>query len=82
MVDDAADKHHEMKYFVNGEEQVTHEHSLTVGQILERAGFLPVHEYELTQDSDGHTYDHYDHKVELHEDERFTATYIGPTPVS
>lgn len=79
---DAAEKKHEVTYFVNGEVQVTAEHSVTVAHILERAGFLPVHEYELTRDSDGHTYDHYEHKVELHEGERFTATYIGPTPVS
>lgn len=73
---------HKLKYFVNGEEQVTEDRSLTVGKILELAGFLPVHEYELTRDSDGHTYKRYDEHVELHEGERFTATYIGPTPVS
>ncbi len=71
-----------LRYFVNGEEQLTEERSRTVAEILELAGFLPVHEYELTRDSDDHTFQHYDERVELHEDERFTATYIGPTPVS
>ena len=71
-----------LKYFVNGEKQTSDERSLTVRRILELAGFLPVHEYELTRDTDGHTYKHYDERVELHENERFTATYIGPTPVS
>jgi hypothetical protein len=71
-----------INYFVNGEKQSTVEKKLTVGTILENAGFTPVHEYELTRDSDGHTYKQYDHEVELHEDEKFTATYTGPTPVS
>jgi hypothetical protein len=77
-----ADVATEIKYFVNGEEQVTRDRSLKVAQILEFSGFMPVHEYELTRDSDGHTYKHYDQEVELHEGERFTATYTGPTPVS
>ena len=51
-----------MKYFVNGEEQTTPEHKLRVDQILERSGFRPIHEYELTRDSDGHTYKHYDQR--------------------
>jgi hypothetical protein len=72
----------EITYFVNGEKQETREHKRSVREILEKAGFLPVHEYELTRDADGHTYKHYDEEVELHEGERFTATYIGPTPVS
>jgi len=73
---------HEIRYFVNGEQQLTHHASLRVGEILDDAGFRPVHEYELTRDADGHTYTHYDQEVHLHENERFTATYIGPTPVS
>lgn len=71
-----------LRYFVNGEEQTAEDPFRTVSQILELAGFLPVHEYELTRDSDGHTFERYDERVELHEGERFTATYIGPTPVS
>jgi hypothetical protein len=78
----AIETKHEVTYFVNGEEQLTDKSSLRVEKILSEAGFMPVHEYELTRDSDGHTYKHYDHEVELHEGERFTATYIGPTPVS
>ncbi|MGO8875495.1 MAG: hypothetical protein ACLQNG_07000 [Acidimicrobiales bacterium] len=82
IVDSAQEQAHEITYFVNGEKQATREHKRQVREILEKAGFLPVHEYELTRDSDGHTYKHYDEEVQLHENERFTATYIGPTPVS
>jgi len=39
-------------------------------------------EYELTRDEGEHTYKSYEDEVPLREDERFTATYIGPTPVS
>jgi hypothetical protein len=82
MTEESAHKPREITYFVNGEGQPTLDHVLKVAQILERAGFTPVHEYELTRDSGEHTYKSYDEEVHLHEGERFTATYIGPTPVS
>ena len=72
----------EIVYFVNGEEQKTRHHIRTVREILEEAGFKPAKEYQLTRDSDGHTYAHEDHEVELKEGERFTATFVGPTPTS
>lgn len=71
-----------LTYFVNGEGLTTHEDDLTVRQILTAAGFTPVEQYRLTRDKGDHVFTDYDHKVELHEDERFTATYVGPTPTS
>jgi hypothetical protein len=72
----------EIEYFVNGEEQDTDEHKLTVKQILADAGFEPPSEWLLTRDSDHHEFKDENHEVELHEDERFTATFTGPTPTS
>jgi hypothetical protein len=69
-------------YFVNGEEQATTEDKLTVRQILTAAGFTPVEEYRLTRDEGGHVYRDYNEEVPLHEGERFTATFLGPTPTS
>jgi hypothetical protein len=80
-----ADQEHEQKtitYFVNGERLTTHKYDPTVREILSDAGFSPVEQYRLTRDRGDHVYTDYDHKVELHEDERFTATYLGPTPTS
>ncbi len=71
-----------IKYFVNGEQQDTDERKLTVKEILTEAGFEPPSEWLLTRDSDGHEYKDENHEVELHEDERFTATFTGPTPTS
>ena len=75
-------EHHVLTYFVNGERLSTPEHELTVKAILVAAGFTPVEQYRLTRDRGNHVFEHYDREVELHEDERFTATYLGPTPTS
>ena len=72
----------EITYSVNGENQVTEQHKLTVRQILEDAGFVPVEQYDLTRDDGHHTYTSYDEEVSLHDGERFTATYKGPTQTS
>ena len=69
-------------YFVNGEKQVTTEHKLTVRTILANAGFDPAEQYKLERDEGHHVYTDYDEAVPLHEGERFTATYLGPTPTS
>lgn len=69
-------------YFVNGEEQTTTEHKLTVRRILENAGFKPAEEYRLTRDAGNHDFTDYDQEVPLHEGERFTVTFLGVTPVS
>jgi hypothetical protein len=75
-------KHKTITYFVNGEGQTTDQKELTVREILTAAGFEPVEQYKLTRDTGEHVYRSYDDKVELHDAERFTATYIGPTPTS
>jgi hypothetical protein len=55
---------------------------LKVKEILEHAGFEPFGDYKLSRNEDHHAYDDYNHEVGLREGERFTATFIGPTPTS
>jgi phenylalanyl-tRNA synthetase beta subunit len=69
-------------YFVNSEEQKTEEHKLKVRTVLEEAGFRQAENYDLTRDEGHHTYSNYDEEIPIHQSERFTATYKGPTPVS
>jgi len=71
-----------IEYFVNGERQTTAVHKLTVKEILAAAGFEPIGEWRLSRDSDGHEFKDPDHVVEIYRDERFTATFTGPTPTS
>jgi hypothetical protein len=71
-----------VEYFVNGEAQYTEESKLEVKVILADAGFDPPAEWLLTRDRDGKEFKDEDHKVEIHKDERFTATFTGPTPTS
>jgi hypothetical protein len=68
-------------YSVNAEPQETIEHKLTGRQILERAGFSPAEEYKLVR-NDGHKEIGLDDGTPIHEDEAFTATFLGPTPTS
>ena len=85
-----SDSTEELKFFVNEEEVVYEYHKspdrlgyvLTVEQILYSAGFVPVESFELTRDSDGHTFDSPQDEVVLELGERFTATYKDETPVS
>jgi len=79
---DGQDHEDKVTYFVNGEKQEATEDRLTVAQILERAGFTPATEYHLIRDEGHHKYTDYDEEVHLHDGERFTATFIGPTPTS
>lgn len=69
-------------YFVNGEEQRTDEHKLTVRMILEDAGFTPAEQYELIRDNGHHKFTEYNDEVPIRRDERFTAKFVGVTPVS
>lgn len=69
-------------YSVNGEPQETTEHKLTVRQILTNAGFTPPEEYELTRDEGHKTFKDLNEEIPIHEGEKFTATFLGPTPVS
>ena len=72
----------ELAYFVNGERQVSSQHKLMVRSILATAGFDPVEQYKLERDEGHHVYTDYDEEIPLHAGERFTATYLGPTPTS
>jgi hypothetical protein len=73
----------ETKYFVNGEEQTTDKDELTVRQILENAGFKPAEEYKLTSANPKEDLaDRYDESVKIHPNQRFSAKFTGPTPVS
>jgi uncharacterized protein YabE (DUF348 family) len=81
-VTESAAQHKTVTYFVNGEEQTTTSDKLTVQEILTNAGFTPAEEYRLTRDEGSHVYHDYDEEVPLHEGERFTVTFLGPTPTS
>ena len=69
-------------YFVNGERQVANQDDLTVRQILEGAGFKPAEQYQLIRDHPHHVYTDVSQTVEIHQEERFTAIFQGPTPTS
>ena len=69
-------------YFVNGESQETVVRDLTVRQILDHAGFRPPEQYRLIRDAGHKVYTSLDEVVEVHEHERFTALFEGPTPTS
>lgn len=75
-------EHRPLTYFVNGERLTTDHHKLTVKAILTQAGFEPVEQYRLERDEGHHIYEDQDAELYLHEDERLTATYLGPTPTS
>lgn len=69
-------------YFVNGEQLRTTEKQLTVREILNDAGFTPVKEYRLSRDSDHGVFEHYGAEVSIRDGDKFTATFVGPTPTS
>jgi hypothetical protein len=69
-------------YFVNGEKQETDVRQLTVRQVLNRAGFRPPEQYRLIRDEGQKVYASLDEEVEIHQNERFTALFEGPTPTS
>jgi hypothetical protein len=69
-------------YYVNVERQEASEDDLTVRHILEQAGFKPADQYRLIRDQPHHEYTDLDHVVEVHNEERFTAVFNGPTPTS
>ena len=78
----AGGQQHAVTYFVNGEPLATDKRELTVREILTSAGFTPAEEYRLTRDAGQHVYNGPDEVVHLHPGERFTATFLGPTPTS
>lgn len=75
--------HHEIKYFVNGEEETTSKPELKVKEILEDAGFTPATDYTLASENPPKDFDsRYEEPVKIHQNERFQAKFKGPTPTS
>ena len=74
---------HIITYFVNGEAHTTSHRELTVGAILENAGFSPALDYTLKSENPPEDFDsHYEQTVRIHPNQRFQALFKGPTPVS
>lgn len=79
-----------IKFFVNEEEVVCEFEkppgrepiTLEVHEILQKAGFTPAEDWELTRDRDNRPFDSVDQEVPLEQGEHFTATFKGPTPAS
>ena len=70
-------------YFVNGEAETTAVNELTVGAILEGAGFTPKTDYTLKSENPPHDYGtNYAEMVKIHPNERFQALFKGVTPTS
>jgi hypothetical protein len=79
----AAQPHHDaVTYWVNGEQQTTSSETLSVATILADAGFTPPENYDLERDGDPHPFKNQQEHVKITPDERFTATFKGPTPTS
>lgn len=74
---------HPIRYFVNGEKEISQQASLTVGQILDLSGFTPIEEYTLKSENPPRDYaSNYNDDVTIHENQRFQARHKGPTPTS
>lgn len=71
-----------VRYFVNGAAQATHDRKLTPRAILTNAGFSPAEDYRLIRDDGNKILADLDKEESIHTDERFTALFNGPTPVS
>ncbi len=71
-----------IRYFVNGEEQATERHKLTVRDILTGAGMNPPTDYRLVRDTGNKAYTDYEEELPLNDGERFTALFQAPTPTS
>jgi hypothetical protein len=74
---------HVIHYTVDGVAQETTEATLTVRQILERAGLDPTNHY-LVEVQGSHQVDLKDlnQQVHIHEKEEFISVFTGPTPFS
>ena len=69
-------------YFVNAASQTTEARKLTPRTILTNAGFSPAEDYRLIRDDENKVLADLDQEEPIHQDERFTALFNGPTPVS
>lgn len=69
-------------YSVSAEPQETTQKKLTVRAILENAGFKPAEDYELTRNNGNKKLADLDALEPIHEGEKFTAKFLGPTSTS
>jgi hypothetical protein len=76
------DPQHQIKYFVNGEEESTDKAELPVKDLLENAGFSPATDYLLSSENPPKDYADYDQRIKIHPNERFQAKFKGPTATS
>jgi len=74
---------HEIEYFVDEEAQTTTDSTLTVSQILSKAGLDPADHFLIELRGD-HRLEHRDRNetIRIHPKERFISVFTGPTPVS
>jgi len=82
MVTQQQEHPHSITYYVNDQAHHTVHHELTVRAILTEAGFTPPEQYRLIRDAGNKRFESLDETVHLHNNERFTAIFDGPTPVS
>ena len=71
-----------INYSVSAEPQSTTQKKLSVREILENAGFKPAEDYELTRNDGNKKLGDLDALEPIHEGEKFTAKFVGPTPTS
>lgn len=69
-------------YYVNGKAFTMDERKLTPRQILANADFSPAEQYRLVRDDGDKTLADFDKNEPIHQGERFTALFNGPTQVS
>lgn len=74
---------HTTEFFVDGEPQLTTEHTLTVGQILKLVGLDPATHF-LVEVQGNHQVEHRNpsEEIQIHEKEKFITVFTGETPVS
>lgn len=69
-------------YYANGESFHTSKHKLTPRTILETALLKPAEDYRLLRDEGNKELTNLDEEIPVHEGERFTALFKGPTQTS
>lgn len=75
-----------IKFYVDTDAVTTDKRKLKVREILTLSGNTPPKDYELERlaghSNQGKTYTDLEEEVEVHPDERFSATFTGETPYS
>lgn len=85
MTNQGGNEPHEFHYLVDGEDQATPAHVLTVEKILVHANLTPAGDYYLVEYIGKSEVKHetLSDEIRIHEGQRFTAVKRGgPTPVS